>query len=66
MPRSPAPPRPSCPACGEPIGAYEPVWWIGPLIEATETSWLNLLDALAPSESLWHAACAEADGIDGG
>jgi hypothetical protein len=66
MSRRPDPRRPSCPACGEPIGAYEPVWWIGPFVDAAETSWLNLGRALAPSESLWHTACAEADGVDGG
>jgi hypothetical protein len=59
-------PRPECPHCGEPIGAYEPLWWTGPLIDATETSWLNLPRPPAPGESLWHRPCAEADGIDGG
>jgi hypothetical protein len=66
MSRPADPPRPACPQCGEPIGAYEPVWWIGPLIGATETSWLNLRRPLAPSESLWHRSCAETDGVDGG
>lgn len=65
MPSSDAP-RPRCPHCGEPIGAYEPVWWLAPLIGAERTSWLNLGAVLGPAESLWHAACAERAGVDGG
>jgi hypothetical protein len=59
-------PRPSCPHCDEPIGVYEPVWWIGPLIEPSRTSLLARGRPPEPSESLWHAICAEAEGIDGG
>jgi hypothetical protein len=66
MAAQPHQPRPSCPACGEPIGAYEPIWRIGPLTDAVRTSRLNLVHPPTPRESLWHAACAEADGVDGG
>jgi hypothetical protein len=58
--------RPSCPRCGEPIGTYEPVWHVAPHIGAEPTSWLRVRDLLGPRDSLWHAACAEADGVDGG
>jgi hypothetical protein len=66
MSPAPDPPRPACPRCGEPIGAYEPVWRIGPRLGAAETSWLNLWPPLEPVESLWHRACAEEHGVDGG
>ena len=59
-------PRPRCPACGEPIGAYERIWRIAPQIGAEPTSWLRVKDLLGPWDSLWHAACAEADGVAGG
>jgi hypothetical protein len=52
--------------CGEPIGTYEPVWRIAPQIGAEPTSWLRVKDLLGPWDSLWHAACAEADGVAGG
>jgi hypothetical protein len=58
--------RPTCPQCSEPIGAYEPVWWISPRVGAERTSLLKLASALGPGESLWHAACAETHGVDGG
>jgi hypothetical protein len=58
--------RPLCPACFEPIGAYEPVWHFSPHIGAERTSWLQVRGLLGPTDSLWHAACAEADGVDGG
>jgi hypothetical protein len=63
---SPAPDRPTCPQCGEPIGAYEPVWWFAPHIGAEPTSWLRVRDLLGPLDSLWHLACAEAEGVPGG
>ena len=58
--------RPSCPACGERIGAYEPVWRLAPPFGAELTSWLLVRDLLAPLDSLWHQDCAEAGGIAGG
>ena len=57
--------RALCPACGEPIGVYEPLWRVAPSIGADLTSWLELR-VTHPSQSLWHADCAEAEGIDGG
>jgi hypothetical protein len=64
---SPAEPhRPTCPHCSEPIGTYEPVWWVSPRVGAERTSWLKLGNMLAAGESLWHAACAETHGVDGG
>ena len=65
MPSSPTATRPACPHCGEPIGTYEPVWWIAPHIGAERTSWLHVAD-LGAAGSLRHVACAEADGVDGG
>jgi hypothetical protein len=58
--------RPCCPACGERIGAYEPVWRLAPHIGAEPTSWLCVKDLLGPLDTLWHAACAEDDGVPGG
>jgi hypothetical protein len=58
--------RPLCPNCGEPIGAYEPIWYVAAHIGAERTSWLKVRDLLIPGDSLWHAACAEAEGVDGG
>jgi hypothetical protein len=58
--------RPACPVCGEPIGAYEPVWRIAPRLGAELTSWLWVKDLLEPLDSLWHEGCAEADGVAGG
>jgi hypothetical protein len=58
--------RPTCPYCSEPIGAYEAVWWVSLRGGAERTSWLKLGSALGPGESLWHAACAETHGVDGG
>jgi hypothetical protein len=63
MPHDP----PVCPRCGEPIGVYELLWRVHPRHGAELTSWLHLSpEALASSESLWHKACAEGEGIDGG
>jgi hypothetical protein len=65
--RSPVlPDRPACPQCGQPIGAYEPVWRFAPDLGAERTSWLQARDRLGPMDALWHVACAEADGVDGG
>ena len=61
-----APDRPTCPHCGERIGAYEPLWRLGPWVGAEATSWLRVKDLVGPCDSLWHADCAEGDGIDGG
>jgi hypothetical protein len=58
--------RPVCPHCGAPIGAYEPVWRLAPHIGAELTSWLRVKPLLGPLDTLWHAACAEADGVPGG
>jgi hypothetical protein len=60
------PARPHCPGCGEPIGAYEPVWRVAPRHGAELTSWLLVKELLEPLDSLWHEACAETDGIAGG
>lgn len=57
--------RPVCPGCREPIGVYEPIWRIAPRIGAEPTSWLALGERYE-HEALWHAACAEAEGVDGG
>jgi hypothetical protein len=66
MLRPPDPLRPSCPHCGEPIGTYEAVWRLAPTVDPERTSWLNLGRPLRAGESLWHADCAERDGVDGG
>ena len=58
--------RPSCPHCGEPIGVYEPVWRVAPELGAELTSWLRVKPRLGPLDTLWHTACAEADGVPGG
>ena len=58
--------RPACPQCGEPIGTYEPVWRFAPHIGGERTSWLGVRDQLGPRDTLWHAPCAESDGVDGG
>jgi len=60
------PERPSCPRCSEPIGVYEPVWRFAPHIGAERTSLLHVRRSLGPLDSLWHVACAEADGVEGG
>jgi hypothetical protein len=62
----PASGRPVCQACGEPIGVYEPLWHVGLLSGAQPTAWLELQLTEDVERELWHAACAEADGIDGG
>ena len=59
------PERPLCPGCGLRVGVYEPIWRVAPNIGAEPTWWLHL-GARYPSESLWHAECAEGEGIDGG
>ena len=59
--------RPICPGCGEPIGVYEPLWLVDARIGAEATSWLDLLaTGGGQTDPLWHAACAEAKGIEGG
>jgi hypothetical protein len=59
--------RPRCPACGKPVGTYEPLWRVHPGIGAERTSWLKLaVPRQGALEALWHAECAEAAGIDGG
>jgi hypothetical protein len=58
---------PVCPGCGERIGAYEPLWRVHPTTGAERTSWLRLTAGDAPVHgTLWHAQCAEDEGIDGG
>ena len=58
--------RPRCPGCGEQIGAYEPLWRLAPDIGAEPTSWLRVKQLLGRLDTLWHAACAEAEGVPGG
>ena len=58
--------RPLCPHCGERVGAYEPVWRLAPHLGAERTSWLDARERMGASDTLWHAACAEGDGVDGG
>ncbi|MGZ8649778.1 MAG: hypothetical protein ACXW08_14305 [Solirubrobacteraceae bacterium] len=58
--------RAVCPACGDRIGTYEPIWRFSPALGAERTGWLLLPAVRAPLESLWHAACAEAGGVEGG
>lgn len=55
-----------CPRCSEPIGVYEPIWRFAPHIGAEQTSLLRVRRSLGPLDSLWHVACAESDGVDGG
>ena len=57
---------PVCPGCGEPIGVYERLWYVAPQIGAEPTSWLQPRPCALPMGALWHATCAEADGIPGG
>ena len=58
--------RPLCPGCGEPIGVYEPLWMITREAGAELTSWLQLSASTMAAVGLWHASCAEGDGIPGG
>ncbi len=61
-------PRPLCPGCGEPLGAYEPLTRVRAGAAAPQpTSWLAL-DAGRPAagEILWHATCANAARLPGG
>ena len=58
--------RRTCPHCGERIGTYEPVWRLAPEVGAELTSWLRIKPLLGPLDTLWHVACAEADGVPGG
>jgi hypothetical protein len=61
-----------CPGCGKRIGVYEPIWHVAPNVGADPTSWLALegrrgvVGSSGSLESLWHAECAEAEGIPGG
>jgi hypothetical protein len=59
--------QPVCVGCGEPIGVYEPLWRVDPRLGAEPTSWLRLPESASTGiESLWHATCAEAEGVEGG
>jgi hypothetical protein len=58
--------RPRCPGCGEPIGVYEPLWMITPEAGAEPTSWLQVSPPSPAPGALWHASCAEEEGIPGG
>jgi hypothetical protein len=60
--------RPLCPGCGKPIGVYEPLWVVTREAGAEPTSWLQFTAsaAAATAAALWHAACAEGEGIPGG
>jgi hypothetical protein len=58
--------RPVCPGCGHPLGIYEALWRIAPDVGAERTSWLQLGPRDATLESLWHVACAEGVGVEGG
>lgn len=60
------PDRPLCPGCGQPIGVYEPLWRIAPEVGAERTNWLDRAATASGIEWLWHAACAEAEGVEGG
>ena len=55
-----------CSGCGEPIGVYERLWHVAPQIGAEPTSWLQPRPCALAMGALWHATCAEADGIPGG
>ena len=72
MSSSPPPrgPRLACPACGLPIGVYEPLWHVKPETGAERSAWLQLAGdrgaSTALAGTLWHADCAERDGIPGG
>lgn len=63
---TPAPPL--CPGCERRIGVYEPIWHLLPAFGARRTSWLALARGPEPllDGSLWHADCAERDGVPGG
>ena len=39
---------------------------MAPDIGAELSSWLRVRYLLGPRDTLWHAACAEADGVPGG
>jgi hypothetical protein len=56
---------PLCAGCGQRIGVYEPIWHVSGAAGAERTSWLRLADG-PPAGALWHAECAEGDGVAGG
>jgi hypothetical protein len=58
--------RPLCSGCGEPIGVYGPLWRLDRRTGAERTSWLHLPASGGTTGDLWHATCAEAEGIEGG
>lgn len=65
---SPTSAPPLCPGCGRRIGVYEPIWHLARTVGAQRTSWLALARGPEPllDGILWHAECAERDGVPGG
>jgi hypothetical protein len=59
---------PLCPGCRRRIGVYEPIWHVATASGAQRTSWLALTGSgeQALEGVLWHAECAERDGVPGG
>ena len=53
---------PMCAVCGEPIGAYEPLWRFA-RGHGERTSLLRMADDALPEESLWHLDCARNAGV---
>ena len=58
--------RPQCPGCGDPIRVNQPLWMITREAGAELTSWLKLSASTPTPMALWHASCAEGEGIPGG
>jgi hypothetical protein len=51
--------NPRCPACGEPIGVYEPIWYVRPDGRAEESGLLAVRELMGedPEPVLFHEAC---------
>jgi hypothetical protein len=55
-------PLPCCDRCGDIIGVYEPLTWMGADGEPVESSWLHVARdpaAEAPGSVFFHRACFE-------